>query len=133
MFFPMSRYKLFKFKLLYLLPTIQVNNNLFSFCKPASSRMDEDTPTSPTPSSTKFYVSELQRQYATVMSKPSSSTKNRNLFKGRVDPKFYNVRPMGGVNITEEAESIETQTVDEEVIIICQCEKLDTVRPTLFL
>ncbi len=94
--------------------------------------MDEDTPTSPTPSSTKFYVGELQLQYATVMSKPSSSTKKRNLVEGRVDPKFYNVRPMGGVNITEEAESIEIQTVDEEVIIICQYEKLDTVRPTSF-
>ncbi|XP_064395390.1 E3 ubiquitin-protein ligase UBR4-like isoform X5 [Halichondria panicea] len=92
----------------------QVNNNLFSFCKPVISRADEDTPTSSTPSCTKFYASELQLQYATILSKPSSSTKYKNEGEERIDPKFYNVRPMGGVIITEEAESIEIQTVDDE-------------------
>lgn len=79
------------------------------------SRADEDTPTSSTPSCTKFYASELQLQYATILSKPSSSTKYKNEGEERIDPKFYNVRPMGGVIITEEAESIEIQTVDDEV------------------
>ena len=91
----------------------QVNNNLFSFAKPAS-KTDEDTPTSPTPSDIKFYINELQLQFATVISKPSTSSKDKKSMEGGVDPKFYNVRPMGGVN-KEEGESDTPQGVDEEV------------------
>lgn len=94
---------------------IQVNSNLFSFSKPEGGD-DEATPTSPAPSKIKSYHNELQRQYATIISKPNLSAKNSSLPSGeKVYPKFYNVRPMGGVNTPEEVESASNQTVDEDV------------------
>ncbi len=94
---------------------MQVNSNLFSFSKPEDGD-DEATPTSPAPSDTKYYINELQLQYATIISKPTVSLKENSSSLGeKVDPKFYNVRPMGGVNSREGAESMDTQTVDQEV------------------
>ncbi len=94
---------------------VQVNSNLFSFSKPEDGD-DEATPTSPAPSDTKYYINELQLQYATIISKPTVSLKeNLSSLGEKVDPKFYNVRPMGGVNSREGAESMDTQTVDQEV------------------
>ena len=91
---------------------VQVNHNLFS-----SYHRDNSSP-GHTPKDVKYYLNELQLQYATVISKPKAHFKpgGRDVaVEAGIDPKFYSVRLVGVASDQEGAESTCTQAVDEEV------------------